>query len=422
MNNPARTDALHLAQGRDGEHKTQVSVVGIGAGGFAELGRSAQKVLLEAAVIIGSWRQLGLLPDHISGLRHPWPSPMLPSIPEIFANFQGQRIVVLGSGDPMFHGIGTTLRKVLPQLDFNVYPQPSSASLACARLGWALDRTPVESLVTNEVNTLLLRIQEGNRFLVLGRDENSPQQICDFLVTAGQPQAIIEVLNDLGGVDESYTQGTAAQPPSVVSSLNVIAISHLLPPTLSRVPGLNDDLFTNDGQLTKQHIRALTVSALRPKEGETLWDIGGGAGSIAIEFLRATQTSHAVCFEQEPSRQQRILDNALQLGVAHRLAVQASAPDNYTCVPDNPDVIFIGGGLTAPGVFDGAWQRLNDGGRLVANAVTIESEQKLIELRRQLGGSLSRFAMSHERGVGSFSAFQSAFPVTQWSIIKEANS
>lgn len=395
-----------------------VSVVGLPAIGMSELGTAAKNVLMSADVILGSWRQLNLLSEDIDAERRPWPSPMLPALNRIFTELQGKKIAVLASGDPMFHGIGSTLCRKFPGMPIVVHSHVSSTSLACARLGWAVNRTPVHSLVSQVVESLVLPIEAGQPFLVLGRDDKTPAEICHLLVSMGQPDARVEILNDLGSANEAHAVGTAANPPQVVSVLNVIAVT---PSTsgYARTPGLPDSAFLNDGQLTKSHIRALTVSALALKEGQTLWDIGGGSGSVAIECLRATDTSKAVCFEADEIRRSRILKNARKLGVSHRLAVQGTAPENYTSVPNNPDVIFIGGGLTTLGVFADAWSRLNVGGRMVINAVTVESEHQLWQLKQRYGGELVRISVSKEHAVGSFTAFQPALPVTQWVAIKE---
>ncbi len=397
---------------------TPVSVIGIPAGGMCELGLAARTALLEADVILGSWRQLKLLSEDITGERRPWPSPMLPALSEIFSKLEGKKIAVLASGDPMFHGIGTTLKRKFPQMELIVHSHVSSAALACARLGWATDKTPVYSLVNQVVESLVLPIESGRPFLVLGRDERSPAEICSLLLAMGQPEAKVEILNDLGSEDEDHVVGDATHLPPVVSALNVIAISPAKR-GLPRTPGLPDDSYDHDGQLTKSHVRALTVAALAPQDGEVLWDIGGGAGSVAIECLRATTTAKAVCFEINERRRQRILKNARHLGVAHRLAVQAGAPENYTSVPVNPDVIFIGGGLTVEGVFHGAWDRLKTGGRMVVNAVTIESEQMLWNLHQTYGGQVFRFDISPIHQLGSFHSFKPNLPVTQWVAIKE---
>ncbi|MDO4685616.1 MAG: precorrin-6y C5,15-methyltransferase (decarboxylating) subunit CbiE, partial [Corynebacterium sp.] len=263
-----------------------IEVVGIGADGFTSLNEAAQNAILHADVVIGSWRQLNLLPEGCRAERRPWPSPLIPSIVPMFNELAGCHVVVLASGDPMFHGIGTTLIRILGKHRVHVYSAPSSVSLACARIGWAVDRTPVVSLMTHPVASVIPLVDSGQPFMVLCKDETSVGEIAALLVALNHEAAKLTVLSDLGSADEHQTSGTAALPPKPVSSLNILAVQPN-GPKHSCVPGLPDSEYESDGQLTKQDIRALTVSALAPCPGETLWDIGGGSGSIAIEALRA---------------------------------------------------------------------------------------------------------------------------------------
>jgi precorrin-6Y C5,15-methyltransferase (decarboxylating), cbiT subunit len=344
---------------------------------------------------------------------------MLPGIVPLFESLEGMRVVVLGSGDPMFHGIGTTLCRLLGPERIRIIPVASSASLTCARLGWAVDRTPVVSLVSNPVSSIIPLVDQGEPFLVLGRDETTPTEVCTLLRNLGHAAATVHVLSDIGSSDEQHNRFTATDDPQPISALNVIAIQ---PdgPTRSIVPGLSDDSYDTDGQLTKQHIRALTICSLAPRPGEVLWDIGGGSGSIAIEWLRSSPRTRAWCAESDEVRATRITANANALGVPH-LRVVGAAPESLIDAPA-PDAVFIGGGLTAEGVFDAAWAGLKPGGRLVANAVTIESEQMLWQLRQRFGGHISRFDISTEHAIGGFTALKAALPVTQWRVVKEGSN
>ncbi|WJZ02626.1 bifunctional cobalt-precorrin-7 (C(5))-methyltransferase/cobalt-precorrin-6B (C(15))-methyltransferase [Corynebacterium freiburgense] len=395
-----------------------IEVVGIGADGFSSLNEAAQFAILHADIVIGSWRQLNLLPEGCRAERRPWPSPLLPSIEPLFQEFIGKHIVVLASGDPMFHGIGTTLIRIFGVHRVHIHSAPSSISLACARLGWPVDATPVVSLMSKPVASMIPIVDSGQPFMVLCRDETSVGEIASLLVSLGHEAAKLIVLSDLGSADEQQLSGTAILPPKPVSSLNILAI---IPngPTHSCVPGLPDSEYETDGQLTKQDIRALTISALAPKDGETLWDIGGGTGSIAIEAMRAVPSLSAYCFEINEERRTRIARNAVALGVP-TLQVLGSAPKALLDAP-TPDVIFIGGGITSASVFETAWAALPLGGRLVANAVTIESEQKLWQLRKQYGGTMIRMEISHEHPVGAFTTMKPALPVVQWRVLKETN-
>ncbi|MCS4535071.1 precorrin-6y C5,15-methyltransferase (decarboxylating) subunit CbiE [Corynebacterium sp. HS2168-gen11] len=396
-----------------------VSVIGISAQGMSELGQAAKTALFHADVILGSWRQLNLISDDVPGERRPWTSPLLPALSKVFAELEGKRIAVLTSGDPMFHGIGALLKRKLPHKQVVIYSHVSSASLACARLGWQLERTPVYSLVNAVVETLVLAIESGQRFLVLGRDEKTPLEICELLVHMGQPQAQVEILSDLGSSDETIASGHAAKPPVVVSALNVIAVTPEYA-TLSRAPGLPDDCYDHDEYILPSHIRAVAIAALAPREQEVIWVIGGGAGSIAIEALRTTHTTRAVVFEQDQLRQARILKNSRNLGVCHRIAIQGSAPEKYIDVPDSPEKIFIGGGLTCDGVFEGAWERLQPGGRLVVHATTAETEQFIWELHAIFGGMITKFEIAHTQQIGAFHTLQPDVPVTQWVVEKSS--
>ncbi|MEJ5996706.1 precorrin-6y C5,15-methyltransferase (decarboxylating) subunit CbiE [Corynebacterium sp. H130] len=387
-----------------------VTVVGINPGGFDDLSGSAQRAILEAGLIIGSARQLDLLPVGLTAVLKAWPSPLVPAIPTLLASWRYQNIVVLGSGDPMFFGIGSTLQREF-EGEFRVIPAPSSISLACAELKWPMQSTEVVSLVTADVTSIIPTLDKGLPFLVLGRDRSTPGQVGQLLIELGHADAVVSILSDLGSADCTIVHSFASEVSAPESSLNIIAIT----PAKSRslVPGLPDEAYETDGQLTKKDIRALTVAALEPRPGQLLWDVGGGSGSISIEFLRSTPGTHAICFEQSELRQARIKNNAFRLGVPH-LVVAGAFP---TKAPE-PNVVFIGGGLTAPGVFEGCWNALKAGGVLVANAVTLESCSLLYDLHAQYGGTLTQLSVAHSSMVGSFRTMKSALPVLQWKVVK----
>ncbi|PRQ12053.1 cobalamin biosynthesis bifunctional protein CbiET [Corynebacterium sp. 13CS0277] len=413
---PAPTTARHSA----GE--LLLDVIGLPAGGFSELGSSAQALIRDADVIMGSTRQLQLIPEEITARRVPYPRPLLPHLHEAIEALRGLTVVVLGSGDPMFHGIGTTLVREFGQRCVRVWPTASSASLACARLGWALNTTAVFSLVTQPVASLIPAIEQGQPFVVLGRDAHTPAEVFSLLEGMGFGDSSVWILSDLGSPAETIVRGTAAHPPEATSPLAVIAVA---PRGAYRsvLPGLEDAAYDHDGQLTKQDIRAWTVCALAAHPGTRLWDIGGGSGSIAIETLRAVPQATATCFEQDPTRAGRIRHNAARLGTP-RLHVAGAAPEAFAeeaTRGGRPTAVFIGGGLTAEGVFDGAWEYLEPGGLLVANAVTLESEQHLRTLRWAYGGELRRIEIAREHAVGSFSTLRPALPVTQWRVRKPAD-
>ncbi|MFF0813683.1 precorrin-6y C5,15-methyltransferase (decarboxylating) subunit CbiE [Rhodococcus sp. NPDC003318] len=397
-----------------------VTVVGIGADGWDGLSPNARRAVEDAEVLVGSARQLSLVPDS-SAVRVPWPTPLVPALPALFAEHDGRRICVLASGDPMFHGIGVTLVRLLGADRVRVLPQPSSASLACARLGWAMHETPVVSLVTAPAATLLPHLAQGRRLLVLSRDAGTPALVAELLRNHGFGDTTVTVLEQLGGRLESTFSGTAAQWSRTAGDpLNLLALECRRGPDavrLTRTPGLPDDAFDSDGQLTKQEVRALTVGALAPEPGELLWDVGGGSGSIAIEWMRADPTCRAVTFELDATRRDRIAANATRLGVP-QLDVRGAAPESLSGAPE-PDAIFLGGGVTVPGVFESCWAALPVGGRMVVNAVTAESEVLLLRWHAEHGGALRKFQIYRGGALGGFTAWRPQLPVSQWIVTKE---
>ncbi|XMN07673.1 precorrin-6y C5,15-methyltransferase (decarboxylating) subunit CbiE [Streptomyces griseobrunneus] len=398
-----------------------VSVVGIGADGWSGLSGGAREALREAEVLIGGARQLDLLPPECAGLRVSWPSPLRPGVPRLLAEHRARRIAVLASGDPMFYGIGRALAEELGPESLHVLPHPSSVSYACARLGWPLEDTEVVTLVGRPAARLAVSLHEGRRLLVLSADASTPATVAALLTAHGFGPSRMRVLEQLGSEAEAYVDGVAeswAHAPG--DRLNVIAIDCRASQDalrLGAVPGLPDEAYEHDGQLTKRHIRAATLGALAPAPGELLWDVGGGSGSIAIEWMRTHPTCRAVSVERDPVRAERITRNAERLGVPALKVVTGPAPSSLSELP-SPDAVFIGGGLTAPGLLDACWEALRPGGRLVANTVTLESEALLGEWYRAYGGELTRLAVAHAVPVGGFTGWRQAMPVTQWSVGK----
>ncbi|GGU59252.1 precorrin-6Y C(5,15)-methyltransferase [decarboxylating] [Streptomyces albospinus] len=405
-----------------------LSVVGIGADGWDGLSATARRELSAAEVLIGGARQLGLLPAECAGERVPWPSPLRPAVPGLLAAYEGRRVCVLASGDPMFHGIGRTLTEVLAEgaaapRPLRVLPHPSSVSYACARLGWAVEDTEVVTLVGRPAGNLARALHDGRRVLVLSAGAGTPGEVAALLRARGFGPTRMRVLEQLGGARERLAEGTAdGWDAPAGDPLNVIALDCVRAPgalRLPAVPGLPDDAYEHDGQLTKRHVRAATLAALAPAPGELLWDIGGGSGSIAIEWLRTHRSCRAVSVERDAVRAARIARNADALGVPALRVVHGPAPAALDGLP-TPDAVFIGGGLTAPGLLDACWAALPPGGRIVANTVTLESEALLADRYRRFGGELVRLAVAHAVPVGGFTGWRQAMPVTQWSAVKPA--
>jgi precorrin-6B C5,15-methyltransferase / cobalt-precorrin-6B C5,C15-methyltransferase len=387
-----------------------IVVVGIGADGMVGLSPAARAELARATVVYGSRRQLDLLDDTVTAQRREWPSPMLPALRELPAG-----VHVLASGDPMLHGIGATLVRMHGADRVKVLPHLSSATLACARLGWAVQDTEVISLVTADPHTAMRR---GGQAIVLCRDGAGPAELARLLSVTGRGDSELTVLEQLGGRRERRRDGIAsdwaADPPGDVDDLNVVAVRYLPDDRVAQV--LPDEVFAHDGQITKQSMRAVTLAALAPRPGELLWDVGAGSGSIAIEWCRSAPGCRAVAFERDEQRRKRITANAVAFGA--NIEAHFDAPEAFDSVPP-PAAIFIGGGLSQAGLLDACYERLAAGSRLVANAVTTESEALLTQWYSRLGGELHRFQHYHAEPLGKFTGWRPAMPVTQWVITKQ---
>lgn len=408
--------------------KHPIDVVGIGADGWDGLAPPTRRALAEADVLFGSRRQLDAIPESVCAAdRVVWPSPMLPRLRETVDVYAERRCCVLASGDPMFHGIGVTLARTYGPSTIRVFTHPSSVSLACARLGWALQDVEIVSVVARAVETVLPALVHGRRVLVLGEDRHTPSSLAELLRRHGFGKSAMTVLEQLGGVEErvrtlpTETWAEGFDAPDAPGALNVIALDVATDDAgqgirATRNPGLADSLFVGDGQLTKSEVRALTVTALAPTPGELLWDVGGGSGSIAIEWMRTHPRCRAEVFERVDTRSASIRTNAGALGVPS-MSIRGAAPESFDGAP-TPDAVFVGGGVTQPGLLDGCWAALRPGGRLVANAVTAESEALLLQWYSKHGGTLRRIQIQRGEPLGSFTGWRPQMPVTQWVAVK----
>jgi precorrin-6B C5,15-methyltransferase / cobalt-precorrin-6B C5,C15-methyltransferase len=389
-----------------------ITVVGIGADGMAGLSATSRAELQRATVIYGAKRQLGLLDDSLAAARREWPSPMLPALQALPVD-SGDDIHIVASGDPLLHGIGGTLIRLFGAEKVRVLPHVSCVTLACARMGWNVHDTEVISLVTAPPSTAVRR---GGQAVVLSNDRSTPKALAVLLNAHGRGDSEFTVLEQLGGPAERRRDDTARQwaddAPADIDDLNVIAVRYLPD---ERMSPLHDDAFVHDGQITKYGIRAVTLAALQPRPGERLWDVGSGSGSIAIEWCLRWRDCSAVAFERDERRRLNIGFNAAASGL--EIEVHGEAPDAFDGVQP-PSVIFIGGGLTQPGLLDACLDNLPAGGRLVANTVTTESEAVLTQAYSRLGGQLRRFQHYQGEPLGGFTGWRPQYPVTQWAVTK----
>ena len=395
-----------------------LTVVGIGEDGFKGLGRNARHALLRASRIVGGQRQLDLLPVCIRGERQVWPSPF--SLEPVLARL-GEAVCVLASGDPMFYGVGASLARQVPADELLILPAPSSVSLAAARLRWPLQEVVTLSVVARPMAALNAHLASGVRLLVLSNDGQSPAAIATQLAERGFGASRLSVFEHLGGPDERRIDGIARDwPGEPIAALNLLAIDCVADANtarLSRLAGLPDSAFRHDGQLTKRDVRAMTLARLAPMPGELLWDVGAGSGSIGIEWMRAHPSCRALAIEADEGRQLLIEHNRDALGVPGLQLIRGTAPHALNEL-EAPDAIFIGGGVTRDGVLDTCWQHLRPGGRLVANAVTLQSEMTLMAWREQHGGELTRIHVAQAQPLGGFDTWRQALPITLLEVIK----
>jgi precorrin-6Y C5,15-methyltransferase (decarboxylating) len=391
-----------------------VTVVGIGADGWSGLARPLQDLVLHAAVVLGGQRHLDLLPAVPGQRRMTWPSPMRAGLLDLLTTVGERPVVALASGDPLVSGIGTTLIEVLGHDRVVIHPAVSSVALARARLGWSAESCAVISLVGRDTALVLRELAPARRVLVLSSDEHTPARVASLLREAGYGESVLHVLGDLGAPDESHLSGTAGDWSATSPRLHVLALELAGPSVAGWATGLPDDAFQHDGQLTKRDLRAAALARLAPMPGEHLWDVGAGAGSIGIEWMRAHPSCCATAVEGSAERAVRIARNASRLGVPGLTVITGRAPGALHGLRP-PDAIFVGGGATAPGVLDACLAALAPGGRLVVHGVTIETEQLLAQGYGEHGGELTRIAVETAAPVGTFTGWTPARTVTQWA-------
>ena len=398
-----------------------LSIVGIGEDGVKGLGENARNAISSASVVFGGRRHLDLAASLISGDARPWPAPFDAAMRDVIS-LRGQKVCVLASGDPFFFGVGATLSRHVSAEEFVAFPAPSAFSLAASRLGWPLQEIETVSLHGRSLDLIRPLLHPGRRVIALTSDEQGPAALAALLTALGFGKSRLTVLEALGGKAERTRSARADKfELQAINVLNVVAVeveakadARILP----RAFGLDDALFEHDGQITKREIRALTLSALAPRRGELLWDIGAGSGSIGIEWMLADPSLRAIAIEADPERAARVARNAVAFGVPGLHVVQGKAPTALSQL-ETPDAIFIGGGGSEPGVFDAAVAALKPGGRLVANAVTLEMEAVLLAAHTRLGGELIRIEVSRAAPIGGMSGWRPALPVTQWKWQKQ---
>ncbi|HEY8006433.1 MAG TPA: precorrin-6y C5,15-methyltransferase (decarboxylating) subunit CbiE [Methylocella sp.] len=396
-----------------------LTLIGIGEDGIDALSPAARRLLAQAQLVIGGARHIALA-GPLSSETMTWPSPIAAAIPQILAR-RGSPVCVLASGDPFFYGVGTLLSAHISEDEMQCLPAPSAFSLAAARLNWSLQDCRLISLHGREFERIIPALQPRAKILCLSWDATTPSRLATLLTGRGLGQSRIAVMEAMGGPKERIRVTTAGTfNLESIDPLNLIAIeitasldSRILPVAT----GLADGWFESDGQLTKREVRAISLSSLAPRRGELLWDVGSGSGSIAIEWLLSDPANQAIAIEARADRAGRIARNASNLGVPHLKIITGRAPEVFANLP-RPQAIFVGGGANDPHLLDTAYAALPSGGRLVVNAVTLETEAELIRQVEVHGGELRRIEIARAESLGSYRSWRPALPVTQWSLTK----
>nr|WP_048645818.1 bifunctional cobalt-precorrin-7 (C(5))-methyltransferase/cobalt-precorrin-6B (C(15))-methyltransferase [Nitratireductor soli] len=401
---------------RDAQSAVWLTIVGIGEDGIAGLNTAAREAIGKAEFVFGGRRHLALAETLIAGETCPWPSPFQKAVDAVAA-LRGRAVCVLASGDPFHFGVGATLARRIDACEMRVFTAPSAFSLAAARLGWPVQAVETISLHGRPIALIRAVLHPGCRIIALTSDGKAPAQIAALLGADGFGSSPFHVLEGLGGPRERHMKLTAETVEDrVFDDLNVIAVEVAAAPDARILPlgtGLDEALFEHDGQITKPEVRAVTLAALQPRRGQLLWDIGAGSGSISIEWLRQHGSLSAIAVEADATRAERIRRNAENFGAPDLRVVSGSAPEALGDLPA-PDAIFIGGGGSAPGVMDAAIDALAPGGRLVANAVTLEMQAVLLDRHARLGGDLIEIAIARAAPVGGMTTLRPALPVLQW--------
>jgi precorrin-6Y C5,15-methyltransferase (decarboxylating) len=417
-----RMTALSLEASRESSAapgRPWLAIVGIGEDGRAGLTPAAIAAIEGATLVVGGARHLALAAP-LPARTLAWPSPIAEGYAAVLAR-RGEPTCVLATGDPFHYGVGAELARLVPADEIVCHPGPSAFSLAAARLGWSLPECESVSLHGRALERIVPLLQPRARILALSWDGATPARLAGLLVERGLGESRLIVLEAMGGPRERIRAATAAGfDLEGVDPLNTVAIEVAAGPAariVTLAPGLDDAWFANDGQLTKAEIRALTLAALAPRAGELLWDVGAGAGSVGIEWCLRHPRNRCIGIEARADRAERARANALSLGaVALDLRV-GTAPEALADL-EPPDAVFIGGGASEPGVFEAAFGALKPGGRLVINAVTLETEARLATLHAAHGGTMRRIALARLEPVGGMHGWRAAMPVTQWAVVK----
>ncbi|MGY3037141.1 precorrin-6Y C5,15-methyltransferase (decarboxylating) [Bradyrhizobium sp. USDA 4354] len=388
-----------------------LTIIGIGEDGLAGLSEASRKALAKAETVFGGERHLALA--EVGSRGRPWP---VPFDANVVLSRRDRPTVVLASGDPFWHGAGAALAEKLGSDEWIAHPAPSTFSLAAARLGWRLEATRCIGLHAAPFERLVPHLVRDAHIICLMRDAAAVGDLAKWLTERGWGASLMWTLEALGGPRE-YTDQHRVDLFAEKVAADLVAVAVLARGTqgIPRSSGLSDDLFVHDGQITKRPVRALALSALAPRPGERLWDVGAGSGSISVEW--ALCGGKAIAFEAREDRAANVRKNAAAFGLAHRVTAATGRAPEALAGLELPDAVFIGGGLDNA-LFDAIWSRLAPGARLVAHSVTLETEALLGELHQRHGGELMRVEIAHAAPLGRYRSWETARAVVQWSVVR----
>jgi precorrin-6Y C5,15-methyltransferase (decarboxylating) len=396
-----------------------LSIIGIGEDGMAGLSAAARRLVEQAEIIVGGDRHHDLAPG-LKAERISWPSPFDDLIDLLKAN-KGRPIVVLATGDPLWYSVGARIARRLPPGDIAFLPQISAFQWAACHMGWSMADLETLTAHGRAAEQVVPYFWPGARLLILTAGSATPGEVARLLNARGYGASAMTVLANLGSPEERRIDAAAADwaatdPVDTTPPFHTLAVAceGSPQPLLSRLPGLPDDAFANDGVMTKREVRAITLARLMPARGEMLWDIGTGCGSVAVEWMRAGRDALAIGIDPKHERLELARQNALALGAPKLELIEGTAPGALAGLP-RPDAVFIGGGLSHETV-TAARKALPTGGRLVANAVTLDSEALLIALHAELGGDLTRLSIERAAPLGDLTGWRPAMPVMQWCL------
>ncbi len=396
-----------------------LSLIGTGADGVTGLNPAARALLDQAEIVLGPKRIMSS--GTFGGAEvHEWGSPLSKTLAQL-GTWRGRQVAILATGDPMHYGIGATLMQHFALEEMRILPAPSAFSLAAARMGWPLQEAETLSLHGRATARLQAFLQPGAKLLVLTSGAETIEEAAQMMVARGYGPSSLTVLENMGGADEKFTSLLASEAKGhqfgPFHTLAIRCVAEMNAPLRPTTPGLPDEAYVHDGQLTKREVRAVTLSALAPQPGALLWDVGAGCGSVAIEWMRAARGARAMAFERHPDRLAMIADNMTALGTPELEVVAGEAPDVLEHQP-TPSAIFLGGAVSNDAVFDACWSALPRGGRMVANAVTLEGEGAVAEYHKAFGGELVRIDVSRVEAVGRMRGMRPGMAVLQWRGVK----